>query len=74
MSATALAEKIAALPATEQKKVEIFVDELMAQSTTVQLEDPFFAELDAFRAEIKAEYGTFPGALRHLRELRDGRG
>lgn len=73
MSPTLLANKIAALPAAEQKRVEAFVDELLANKTAVEPEDPFFATVIALRSRIEAEHGTFPGALRHLRELRDGK-
>ena len=31
-----------------------------------------FARVEALRDQIRNEYGTFPGALSHLRELRAG--
>jgi hypothetical protein len=52
MSTAELLEKLQALAAPLQHRVEDFVE--------------------ALRDQIRTEYGTFPGALSHLRELRDG--
>jgi|CXWL01.1.fsa_nt_gi hypothetical protein len=71
MSTSELLEKIQALPAPLQHKVEDFV-EALADQAGAKPEDPFFARVDALRDQIRTEYGTFPGALSHLRELRDG--
>ena len=71
MSTAELLEKIQALPAPLQHKVEDFVAALGAQAGD-KPEDPFFARVEALREEIWTEYGTFPGALSHLRERRDG--
>ena len=72
MSTAELLQKIQALPAPLQQKVEDFVEALAARASSEKPEDPFFARVEALRDQIKTEYGTFPGALSHLRELRDG--
>ena len=71
MSTAELIEKIQALPAPLQHKVEDFVAALAARAGD-KPENPFFARVEALRDQIRTEYGTFPGALSHLRELRDG--
>ena len=70
MNTASLLEKIQALPAPLQHKVEDFVAALAAHASD-KAEDPFFARVEALRDQIRTEYGTFPGALSHLRELRD---
>ncbi len=71
MSTAELLEKIRALPAPLQHKVEDFVEALAAQASA-KPEDSFFARVEALSVQIRAGYGTFPGALSHLRGLRDG--
>ena len=72
MSTVELMQKIQALPAPLQHKVEEFVETLSTLAAAERPEDPFFARVEVLREQIKTEYGTFPGALSHLRELRDG--
>ena len=67
MSTAELLQKIQALPTPLQRKVEAFVEALGGRAYSETPEDPFFAQVEALRDQIKAEYGVFPGALSHLR-------
>ena len=72
MSTAELLQKIQALPVPLQQEVKDFVEALAARASIEKPEDSFFARVEALRDQIETEYGTFPGALSHLRELRDG--
>ena len=62
MSTAELLQKIQALPTPLQRKVEDFVEALGGRAYSETPEDPFFAQVEALRDQIKPEYGVF-----HLR-------
>lgn len=74
MSTTELIETIRTLPAPSLKRVERLVSELASEATAKRKrrEHPFFVEAEAVRKRIKSRYGVVRGAVKRIRELREG--
>ncbi len=68
MSATALVQKIAALPASEQAKVEIFVDSLAALATSDEVSPR--EHFDRARKVLEGLHGKVDISS-SIREVRD---